>query len=77
VLNLAGRHEDRYFLFEVDWGDEGDPWRPYGRVYDRVSRVLFPPVSFHRLNDLGDFFKPWTGPARDRIAIEREAAALE
>jgi hypothetical protein len=76
MLKLAASHADRYFLFETDWGDEGDPWKPYGRVYDRVTGVLFQPIPFRRLDDLDGFFQPWSGPIEERLEIEREIASL-
>jgi hypothetical protein len=74
-MKLVAHHDRRYFLFEIVYGDEGDPWAPYGRVYDRVSRRMFPPVSFLRLNEAKDFFEDWAGSEKERRAIEEEAAA--
>jgi hypothetical protein len=74
-MKLIAHHGERYFLFEVEFGDEGDPWRPYGRVYDRVAGVVFNPVSFRRLNDAGDWFQEWQGTEDERRVIENEAAA--
>jgi hypothetical protein len=75
-LRLAASHADRYFLFETDYGDEGDPWAPYGRVYDRVAENLFQPVPMSRLAELGDFFEEWSGHESERVQIEREAGSL-
>jgi len=74
-MKLVGHHDGRYFLFEIVYGDEGDPWAPYGRVYDRVSRRMFHPVSFIRLNEADGFFEEWEGSAEERRTIEEEAAA--
>ncbi len=61
-MKLVGHHKDRYFLFEIEWGNDGDPWAPYGRVYDRAAGVLFGPIPFRRLNEAEDFFEDWQGP---------------
>jgi hypothetical protein len=74
-MKLVGHHKARYFLFEIEWGNEGDPWAPYGRVYDRAAGVMFEPVSFRRLNEAEDFFEEWQGPEDERQMIEQEAAA--
>ncbi|MGN6431348.1 MAG: hypothetical protein ACTHNB_11560 [Gaiellaceae bacterium] len=70
---LLAHHQKRYFLFEVEWGDEGDPWAPYGRVYDRVARLTFEPIPLVRLEQVGDFFEKWDGSGEEAAAIKAEA----
>jgi hypothetical protein len=72
-LKLIGTHAERYLLFETDFGDDDDPWAPYGRVYDRVAETLFQPIPMRRLAELGSFFEEWKGPESERVRIEREA----
>jgi hypothetical protein len=74
-VKLLAHHQNRYFLFEVDWGDEGDPWAPYGRVYDRVSGVTFAPIPLVRIEQTGDFFEKWQGTNEEAAAIKTEAEA--
>jgi len=74
-MRLVAHHRKRYFLFEVDWGDEGDPWAPYGRVFDRVAGVTFEPLPLVRLEQTGDFFEKWQGSERETAAIKEEAEA--
>jgi hypothetical protein len=73
-MKLVAHHGDRYFLFAIEWGDEGDPWAPYGRVYDRTAGVMFTPIPFRRLNEAEDFFEEWQGPDEKRQLIEEEAS---
>ncbi|TML46690.1 MAG: hypothetical protein E6G19_01155 [Actinobacteria bacterium] len=74
-MRLVAHHLKRYFLFEVDWGDDGDPWAPYGRVYDRVAGITFDPIPLVRLEQTGDFFERWQGSERESAAIKEEAEA--
>jgi hypothetical protein len=75
-LRLTATHADRYFLFETDFGDDDDPWAPYGRVYDRLGESLFQPIPMRRLAELGSFFEEWKGPESERERIEREAGSF-
>jgi hypothetical protein len=72
-VRLLAHHRNRYFLFEVDGPRDDDPWAPYGRVYDRLARVLFDRVPLCRLADLDDFLEPWKGSDRERESLEAEA----
>ena len=74
-MNLVAHHGDRYFVFEIEWDDPTDPWAPFGRVYDRLARVLFEPIPFCRLDEIDYFFESWRGPESERHAIEEEASA--
>ncbi len=74
-MKLVAHHGGRYFVFAIEWGDEGDPWAPYGRVYDRAAGVMFDPVPFSRLNEAEGFFEKWQGPEDERQMIEEEAAS--